>query len=111
MTNYLLYKEDITHQKGLVTYSMPMLGWNGPQEILDPHLLPNRNVCSCCGKLAGKLTMIDDETAVCDHCLDNRYILCDQCGEYYPDNIEMHEVNGMTVCEYCYEELDENDEK
>ena len=37
----------------------------------------------------------------------------DQCGEYYSDdgNVEMYEVNGMTVCEYCYEDMDESDEK
>ena len=86
---------------------MPMLGWNGPQEITEG------GICSCCGKQADRLTMIDDETAVCDRCLDNRYIRCDQCGEYYSDdgNVEMYEVNGMTVCEYCYEEMDESDEE
>ena len=84
---------------------MPMLGWNGPRE--DEH----GGICSCCGKHADTLTMVDDETYVCPHCLDNRYIQCDQCGEYYPDNVEMYEVNGMTVCEYCYEEMDESDEE
>ncbi len=84
---------------------MPMLGWNGPQNVSEG------GVCSCCGKHADSLTMVDDETAVCDDCLENHYVRCDECGEYYSDDgsVEMYDVDGMTVCEYCYEDMEDDE--
>ena len=55
------------------------------------------------------LNIIDDGKVVCDHCLDNRFIRRDRCGEYYLDSVEMHDVNDMSVCEYCREEMVESD--
>ena len=85
---------------------MPMLGWNGPQIDSDG------GICTLCGKEVKQLTIVDEETHVCDECLNSNYTQCDECGEYYlNDSVEMYELeDGRCICEYCYAELSDEDE-
>lgn len=66
-------------------------------------------VCEHCGK-HGDINVIDGEEYVCDECLDSLYTQCEECGEYYSDDVEFFCTNdGRLICEYCKEESeDEN---
>ena len=66
--------------------------------------------CTHCG-IEANLTIVDDETRVCDKCLDSLFFKCDVCGEYWDDSyVEQHWLkDGRSVCEYCAEDFDEED--
>lgn len=61
--------------------------------------------CTKCGAETTDLTVIDDETIVCESCLGD-YTRCDECGEYYDaEVVDMHETSdGRTVCDNCVED-------
>lgn len=50
-----------------------------------------------------------EERYVCERCRDRHYSYCEECGEYCPDD-EVHYHNGRQLCDYCYENLNENEE-
>ena len=41
--------------------------------------------CTKCGK-ESPLTIVDEETRVCEECLDAFFTQCDECGEYWDDS-------------------------
>lgn len=41
---------------------------------------------------------------VCDHCRDNYYTQCDECGEWV-DNEDVYRHNGYDYCEDCWNEV------
>lgn len=67
--------------------------------------------CTMCGKREEDLTVIDDETRVCEECRDNEFIQCDECQEYWLwDAIKFYVLkDGRTFCEHCGEDLDESE--
>ena len=67
-------------------------------------------ICTKCGKEAD-LTIIDEVDRVCESCLENEYIQCDECKEYWLwDAIAFYKLkDGRTLCEHCAEDVDEND--
>lgn len=66
--------------------------------------------CTKCGKEV-KLTVIDDETSVCEECLDAFYFQCEVCGEYWDDSyVEQFWLkDGRTICEHCREDFDDDE--
>lgn len=68
-------------------------------------------VCTDCGKADCHLTIIDEVTAVCDQCLDSRFIQCDECGEYWDDfAVEFtYTEDDRCICEYCMENYEEDE--
>lgn len=73
--------------------------------------MPHFTTCTDCGKTGCSLTVIDEVTAVCDQCLDARFIQCDECGEYWDDNaVEFtYLADDRCICEYCMENYDEDE--
>lgn len=63
-------------------------------------------VCTDCGKQDQSLIVLDDETSVCDECLEMNYTQCHICGEYWNDTyVEFHfPDDGRIICEYCMED-------
>lgn len=68
------------------------------------------NQCTHCGKEAN-LTIIDDETKVCEECLDAFYFQCEECGEYWNDcYVEQFWLkDGRIICEHCREDFDDEE--
>ena len=68
--------------------------------------------CSNCGKDDVEVVIVDEEAHLCEDCLDNDYFFCDECKEYWHcDYVESYELeDGRTVCEHCYEDIDDIDE-
>lgn len=69
--------------------------------------------CSMCGKEDCELTVIDDVDHVCEDCLEEKFIFCDECQEYWQcDAIEFFYLDdGRVLCEHCAEDIDEDDEE
>lgn len=67
--------------------------------------------CTLCGKETHNLTMVDEETWVCDDCFKENYFQCDECLEYWNyDYVEFfHLKNGKTICENCREDHDDDE--
>jgi formylmethanofuran dehydrogenase subunit E len=67
--------------------------------------------CTICGTENQKLTIVDEETHVCPHCLDADFFYCEQCHEYWMcgavEDIELED--GRTVCEYCAEDIEDEE--
>ena len=67
------------------------------------------NKCTMCAKECADITVVDDETRVCEECLENEFFYCEECGEYWladvVDSVELDD--GRTVCENCADELDD----
>lgn len=71
--------------------------------------MSNIGKCDCCGTEA-KLTIVDNETRLCDECLDSEYTQCEECGEYYPDHVEFFvTTDNRLICEYCREDFDDEE--
>lgn len=69
--------------------------------------------CTECGKEVDWVATIDEETFLCEECFANSdYFECDECGEYWKYGaVECYNlVDGRCLCEYCAEELMNNDE-
>ena len=68
--------------------------------------------CSECGAENVKVTVIDDETILCDNCMGDDYTECDNCHEYwYADSVNLYYLkDGRTLCEYCAEDMLEEGE-
>ena len=68
-------------------------------------------VCTHCGKKNCNLTVIDDETSVCEECLDAFYTQCAECGEYWNDSyVEFFTTkDGRLICEHCREDFDDEE--
>ena len=66
--------------------------------------------CSLCGKETHSLTMVDDETWVCDDCFEPNYFQCDVCLKYWPYNSveHFHLKKEKIICEYCKEDYEED---
>ena len=67
--------------------------------------------CTMCGAENKNLTVIDDVDRVCEECLDNEFIFCDECEEYWQVNaITFYNLkDGRTLCEHCGEDVDEDE--
>ena len=64
-------------------------------------------ICTECGEET-EITVIDDETMLCDDCLEELdYIECDNCEEFWlSDAIKFYYLkDGRTLCEHCAEDL------
>ena len=67
--------------------------------------------CTMCGKENTALTTIDEETRVCDECLEYAFSQCDICKEYWDDScVEFFALkDGRLVCEHCADDFDAED--
>lgn len=67
--------------------------------------------CTMCGKQKRKLLIVDEEAHVCQDCLDNEYIQCDECKEYWLWDAIMfyHLKDERTLCEHCAEDVEEDE--
>jgi hypothetical protein len=67
-----------------------------------------KGTCTLCGKKNCALTMIDEVDKVCEDCLDDEYIQCEECDEYWKwDIIKFYNLkDGRTLCEHCAEDVD-----
>lgn len=70
-----------------------------------------KGICTMCGKKNCDLTIVDEENHVCEDCLDNEFIFCDECREYWLwDALVFYNLkDGRTVCENCIEDFDEDE--
>ena len=70
-----------------------------------------RGTCTMCGAEDCELTIVDEVEHVCEDCLDNEYIQCDECKEYWLyDAIKFYNLkDGRTLCEHCAEDISEED--
>ena len=64
--------------------------------------------CTGCG-IEATLIILDDEDRLCPECLDSSYTQCDICGEYWPDHIEFTYTDDQIICEYCMEDMNEEE--
>ena len=64
-------------------------------------------ICTMCGEECDDVTVIDDETRVCEYCLGNEFIYCNECEEYwYFDAIDFYNLKDeRTLCEHCAKDL------
>ena len=69
-----------------------------------------KGTCTMCGEENCNLTIVDEVAHVCEDCLDNEYIQCDECKEYWLyDAIKFYNLkDGRTLCEHCAEGIDED---
>lgn len=67
-----------------------------------------KGTCTMCGKKDCDLTIVDEVAHVCEDCLGNEYIFCDECKEYWLwDAIKFYNLkDGRTLCEHCGEDVD-----
>ena len=67
--------------------------------------------CTMCGGANRNLTIVDEESHVCEECLDDEYIQCDECKEYwlYDALVFYNLKDGRTLCEHCAEDIDEDE--
>ena len=67
-----------------------------------------KGTCTMCGAEDQDLTIVDEEAHVCEDCLGNEYIQCDECKEYWLwDIIKFYNLkDGRTLCEHCAEDVD-----
>lgn len=67
--------------------------------------------CTMCGTENQRLTVVDEVNHVCEECLDNEYIFCDECKEYWLyDAISFYHLkDDRTLCEHCAEDIDEDE--
>lgn len=70
-----------------------------------------KGTCTMCGKKDTDLTIVDEVEHVCEDCLGNEYIQCDECKEYWLwDAILFYNLkDGRTLCEHCAEDIDEDE--
>lgn len=62
-------------------------------------------ICPICGEMVqtinARFAHYDGrEVEICDECLDEHFVCCDSCNEYYPRN-ELMEIDGEFVCNEC----------
>lgn len=74
----------------------------------------NRNyigTCTMCGEENCNLTIVDEKAHVCEDCLDNEYIFCEECKEYWlSDAVKFYNPKeGRTLCEHCAEDIDSDE--
>ena len=69
-----------------------------------------KGTCTMCGEKNCNLTIVDEVAHVCEDCLDNEYIQCDECKEYWLyDAIKFYNLkDGRTLCEHCAEDINED---
>lgn len=69
-----------------------------------------KGTCTMCGKENCEVTIVDEVEHVCEECLDNEYIFCDECKEYWLwDAIKFYHLkDDRTLCEHCAEDIDED---
>lgn len=67
-----------------------------------------KGTCTMCGKKDCDLTIVDEVAHVCEECLGNEYIFCDECKEYWLwDAIQFYRLkDGRALCEHCGEDVD-----
>lgn len=76
------------------------------------HISKNyKGTCTMCGKKNCDLLIVDEVNHVCQNCLDNEFIYCDECQEYWLWDalVFYHMKDGRTICENCIEDFDEED--
>lgn len=67
--------------------------------------------CEYCHEEDVDLFQIPDYLAVCEDCLNNNMEMCDVCGEIYGvDSIEWTYTDDQRICEYCMENLAEEED-
>jgi len=65
--------------------------------------------CTNCGKKKCLITAVDEETMLCEDCLEDLdYIHCDECDEYWLWDAVcfLHLTDGRCLCENCAEDAD-----
>jgi hypothetical protein len=67
--------------------------------------------CTECGEENCELTIVDEVTHVCEDCLDNEYIKCEECNQHWKwDSIKFFNLkDGRTLCEHCAEDIDKEE--
>ena len=67
--------------------------------------------CTMCGEEDCELTIIDEVNHVCEDCLGNEYIFCDECEEYWLwTAVKFYNLkDGRTLCEHCAEDIDSDE--
>ena len=70
-----------------------------------------KGTCTECGAGNCDLVVVDEETHVCEDCLDENYFLCEECNEYWSyDYVGAFNLkDGRTVCENCIEDFDQSE--
>ena len=70
-----------------------------------------KGTCTMCGKENCDLTIVDEVEHVCEDCLADEYIFCDECKEYWLwDAIKFYNLkDGRTLCEHCAEDVDQEE--
>ena len=69
--------------------------------------------CSECGSENVEVTAVDEDTCLCEDCLDELdYIECHNCHEFWLwDAVKFYELkDGRTLCEDCAEQMLEDKE-
>lgn len=69
--------------------------------------------CTNCGEEDVEVTLIDEETSLCDDCIEELdYIECDCCHELWKWDALLfyHLKDGRTLCENCADDLMEDGE-
>lgn len=69
--------------------------------------------CTNCGEEDIEITVVDEETMLCEDCLEELdYIFCDECEEYWLwDAIKFYNLkDGRVLCENCAEDKIDNGE-
>ena len=70
-----------------------------------------KGTCTMCGEENRDLLIVDENNHVCEDCLGNEFIFCDECKEYWLwDAIEFYNMkDGRTLCEHCAEDVDQDE--
>ena len=75
---------------------------------LDPEDVFDIGTCTDCGAENVERFCVCDDVYVCADCLDSNFTRCEECGEYYENDV-VSEVDGQMLCEYCAEAMGDDD--
>jgi hypothetical protein len=67
--------------------------------------------CDDCGEIYREGNFrCDDNSTICDNCYSDHYFTCDNCGAITHIDNHCSTNNGDDLCEYCYENCDDDDD-